>query len=557
MANFRAPGVSIKEVDISEVVAPAGTSVGALVGPAYKGPTNQKVLVTSNQDFINTFGAPTSGSSSEFHYYAALEFLKESGFMYYVRSTTSVDEVGYTAIDTTSSSAFSTGTITEGASDYSSPNKKTNYAPIESLTKTLVISALGGSEENSNIAVTVYTSADATTTSAYNNGYNITSAYPDTYPVYKINVFTKSTDGSFPTSAAIHNASPAESYIVSNNQLAKDFDGNSIYLNDVINGRSNLIYANTDNSNIDSGFVGGLISILGTGTSDVSSSVNAISSIIEGWKFFESREESQPNILIGGYNPALTSVITAVANTATTRKDCLAVVGVGETDDTPSDIIPLKVSALSNSYTAIYAGWDLIFDPYSAKNLYVPKSVFASAIIARTDTVANTWDAPAGLARGALSSSLDQYKIFSEQDIGFLYNYGINTSKRIRGNGDFIWGQKTGLPKTTALNRINVRRLLLYIENTVEPALQAYLFEPNNDKTRTRVKANIDSFLQTIFAGGGLTKFETVVDTTNNTPQVIDNNELAVDIFIQPTKTIEFINVKVIITRTGVSFDEV
>ena len=556
MANFRAPGVSIKEVDISEVVAPAGTSVGALVGPAYKGPTNQKVLVTSNQDFINTFGTPTSGSSSEFHYYAALEFLKESGFMYYVRSTTSVDKVGYTAIDTTSSSAFVASSVTETATEYTSANKPTDYEPIEDLTKTLVVGALGGSEENSNIAVTVYTAADATTTSADNNGYNIAGKYPDTYPVYKLNVFTKATNGSFPTSAAIHNASPTESYVVSNNQLAKDFDGNSIYLKDVINGRSKLIYTNTDNSNIDSGFAGGLISILDAGVSDVSSSANAISSIIEGWKFFESREESQPNILIGGYDPALTSVITAVADTATARQDCLAVVGIGIKTDTPSQIVPKKIGSLSNSYTAIYTGWDLIFDSYSAKNIYVPKSVFASAIIARTDAVANTWDAPAGLARGAMNS-LDQYKIFSEQDIGFLYNYGINTSKRIRGAGDFMWGQKTGLPKTTALDRINVRRLLLYIENTVEPALQAYLFEPNNDKTRTRVKANIDGFLQTIFAGGGLTKYETVVDDSNNTPQVIDNNELAVDIFIQPTKTIEFINVKVIITRTGVSFDEV
>ena len=554
MANFRAPGVSIKEVDISEVVAPAGTSVGALVGPAYKGPTNQRILITSNQDFINTFGSPTSGTSAEFHYYAALEFLKESGFLYFVRSTTSADEVGYVSVSTTSSTELTSGSTSENKTSYTSANKPTDYEPIEALTDVLDIGALGASLENENIALTIFTENLATTTSGYSNGYNFTGKFPDTYELYKINVFTKTTNGSFPTSAEALSATPAETYIVSNSQLAKDFDGNSMYIKDVINGRSKLIYANTNNSNLSATFNGSVPVALGVGVTDFTSTQDA--SIIEGWDFFLNREESQPNILLGSYDPSKTAVVTAVADIASTRKDCLAVVGIGDKTDTITQIQAKKVAALSNSYTAIYTGWDLIFDSYSAKNLYVPKSVFAPAIIARTDAVANTWDAPAGLSRGGLSS-LDQYKIFSEGDIGFLYNYGINTSKRVRGAGDFIWGQKTGLPQTTALDRINVRRLLLYIENTVEPALQAYLFEPNNDKTRTRVKANIDSFLQTIFAGGGLTKYETVVDESNNTPQVIDNNELAVDIFIQPTKTIEFINVKVIITRTGVSFDEV
>jgi phage tail sheath protein FI len=137
-----------------------------------------------------------------------------------------------------------------------------------------------------------------------------------------------------------------------------------------------------------------------------------------------------------------------------------------------------------------------------------------------------------------------------------MYNYNINTSKRIRGAGDIMWGQKTGQVKTTALDRVNVRRLLLFIENTIEPSLQNYLFEPNNERTRSRATSNLNSFLQTVYSGGGLTAFQVVCDTTNNTAQVVDNNELAIDLYIQPTKTIEFINVQVVVTRTGVSFAE-
>ena len=473
--------------------------------------------------------------------------------MYFVRSTTSADNVGY--VSATSGTTLTSAVAPEGKTDYSAPNKPTDYAPIEDLTNNLSIGALGASTENENIGVSVYTYNTSVSTSGSQNGYNFAGKYPSDYELYRVNIFSKPEDEIFTTStSAALNVTPDESYIVSNSPLAKDFDGNSMYIKDVINGRSALVYSDTNNSNLSATFdMSGIIG-LGKGSSDFSNTSTA-SSII-GWKFFESREESQPNILLGSYDPANDALISTVADVANTRKDCFAVVGVGEKTDSAQAIVAAKKSSFATSYIGIYTGWDLIFDPYSAKNIYVPKSVFVPAILARTDNIANTWDAPAGLARGGLSS-LDQYKIFSEEEIGYMYNYNINTSKRIRGAGDFIWGQKTGQIKTTALDRINVRRLLLYIENTIEPALQAYLFEPNNDKTRTRVKSNIDSFLQTIFAGGGLVKYETVVDESNNTSQVIDNNELAVDIYVQPTKTIEFINVKITITRTGVSFDEV
>ena len=153
-------------------------------------------------------------------------------------------------------------------------------------------------------------------------------------------------------------------------------------------------------------------------------------------------------------------------------------------------------------------------------------------------------------------NTLDQLTLFTEEEIGTMYNKGINTSKRIRGAGDYMWGQKTGQVKASALDRINVRRLLLYIENTLEPQLADYLFDVNTDVIQSRVKTNIDQFLETIYAGGGLYNWKVVCDSTNNTPYSIDNYELNVDVYVQPVKTIEFINLNIIITRTGVSFTE-
>lgn len=574
MANFRAPGIKITEVDVSEVTTPAGTSVGALVGPAYKGPTNRRVLITSDKQFNTTFGTPISGTASEYHFYAAQEFMKESGFMWYVRSTGANDYVGAITVTNTSatSAQFTATSAAEGTTSnllaiagYEDGNKTDKYYPAETsgASTDLYVSALGAGDYSKDIAISIVTSADLAATSGINfaYGYNWAGKYPTDYQYYRINVYTKedkttASEAGWVTGApAISAVTPDETYIVSNNPLAKDYDGNSMYVKDVINGKSSTIYVNTDGTDLTESFTGAGINQLGTGVVSIASS-----DIVGGWDLFSSKEAVSPNLLIAPYDPVTLSAANVAACTvANTRRDCFAVTGIGSVTATKvTEIADLKSSSssYSTSYVGLYAGGDLIFDKYSSKNVYVPKSVFAASIIARNDNVANPWDAPAGLNRGGLSS-LGQYKVFNESEIGYLYNYNINTSKRIRSSGDYIWGQKTGQTKASALDRINVRRLLLYIENSIEPMLQSYLFELNNERTRSRVSANLNSFLQTIYAGGGLIDYQVVVDDTNNTPQVIDNNELAIDLYIQPAKSIEFINVKVTITRTGVSFAEV
>jgi hypothetical protein len=176
--------------------------------------------------------------------------------------------------------------------------------------------------------------------------------------------------------------------------------------------------------------------------------------------------------------------------------------------------------------------------------------------MARGDNIANPWDAPAGIDRGTLSV-LDARKVWSMDDIGKLYDKNLNTTRFIRGTGHVMWGQKTAQLKRSALDRINVRRNLLYIENNIEPALLPFVFENNTDKTRLRIFTIVDEFLAGVQAGGGLTAYQVVCDTTNNTPTVIDSNQLNVDIYVQPVRAAEFIQFTTVVTRSGVSFSEV
>lgn len=576
MAGFRAPGIKITEKNLSEVITPSGTSVGALVGPAYQGPTNQRILVTNNKEFFQTFGTPTSGATSEFGYYAADEFLKQSGFMWFVRTTTSADTVGtveFTGTTSATPALFSEGDTASvlATAGFEDGNKLNNYYPMETSSNAaggITIGANSCGEHSKNIGISIVTSASATTTSGvgFEYGYNWEGKYPTDWEYYRINVYTKldktsDVEAGWTTgTSAISAVVPEESFIVSNNELAKDFEGKSLYVKDVINGFSSLIYAvpGTDVTFLNKDWAAEGISSLIEGDSTID-----MTSVVDGWDLFANADAVSPDILIAPYDSTSTNTpaknaLIAAATTADIRKDCMAVVNVGSETDSPTTIAAAKgaISSYNSSYVACYGGWDLIFDSFSGKNLYVPKSVFAAAGIAKNDNLGQPWTAPAGLSRGTIPS-LGQFKIFNESEIGYMYNANVNTSKRVRGAGDIMWGQKTGQVKTTATDRINVRRLLNYIKKSIEPGLLAYMFEQNTEKLRSRVSNNLESFLRTVQAGEGLTDYQVVVDETNNTAQVIDNNELAIDIYVQPTKTIEFINVQVIITRTGVSFAEV
>lgn len=219
---------------------------------------------------------------------------------------------------------------------------------------------------------------------------------------------------------------------------------------------------------------------------------------------------------------------------------------------------PLKVaySNIESNYAATYGNWVKVYDSYSDKRVWVPTSGFAAAAFARTDATAQPWIAPAGLTRGVINNVVDIAFNPNQKQRDFLYPISINPVVFFNTDGYVIFGQKTLQTKPSAFDRINVRRLFLSLEKAVQRALRFFVFEPNTEFTRTRLKNTIIPIFELAKNTEGLYDYLIVCDERNNTPDSIDRNELNVDIYIKPVRAAEFILVNFIATRTGQNFQE-
>ena len=582
MAKFLAPGVKRIEVDESEIVTPAGTSVGAMVGDVQQGPTNRRIRVTNDKEFLNTFGSPVSGIDAtnieEVSLYAGKEFLQESNSLFYVRTSDTGSHYSNIMVSTAvSGQPVSSVTIDEGTTTallaregYADGNKADSIYAIDNATISsagyaTIFSAIGPGAYGDNVGVSVITCASTSGQGLFDWGYSyddpesdgtMSSAADAKWPqVYKVNVYTKpdGTDESWFVGQDGISGTPDESFLVSNVSTLKDSAGSSLYAPNVINGNSELIYIKTNSSYpADTSAVEALYGGANAAYSN--------SEILTGWDLFAAKEKSQVNILISPDIPKSTAQIATIkkaGNIASSRQDCMSVGQVGTvTGSNVSTIVDseLKQFSFNNpSYTALYAGYTTVYDSYTDKEINLPNAIFAPGIFARTDRVAQTWSAPAGVNRGIIGSALTQNVVYNEAEVGYLYDNNINPIMYKRGYGYVIWGQKTAQRKKSALDRINVRRLLLYVENSIEPTLVPFLFEANTEKVRDRMTSIVENFMQTVKSGQGVYAFNVVCDETNNTPQIIDQNQLNLDLYVQPTKTAEFIQFKTIVTKTGVS----
>jgi phage tail sheath protein FI len=210
----------------------------------------------------------------------------------------------------------------------------------------------------------------------------------------------------------------------------------------------------------------------------------------------------------------------------------------------------------NSSYQELICNWTLTTDPTSGRDVWLPNVVFLAATIARTDVTANVWNAPSGQIRGVIPGKAQRFEL-SDDEIGKLYDNNINSPKEFMGIGACIWGQKTAQRKPSALDRVNVRRTLLFIEATVKGFLNPLVLDVNNTpEVRLRVWSQINNFLSSVKTEGGLTDYQVICDESNNTAAVIDANTLNVDILVKPVKTIEFIDVNVLIGNSGADFSE-
>ena len=211
----------------------------------------------------------------------------------------------------------------------------------------------------------------------------------------------------------------------------------------------------------------------------------------------------------------------------------------------------------SSSYTVFDSGYKKMYDKYNDTFRWVPLNADIAGSCARTDAVEDPWWSPAGLSRGQIRGSIELAFNPTQGERDTLYRARINPVVTFAGEGTVLWGDKTALAQNSAFSRINVRRLFITIEEAIAKAARTVLFEFNDTFTREQFLGMVNPYMRDVQARRGVTDFLVVCDETNNTGQVIDNNEFRADIYVKPARSINFITLTFIATRTDVSFSEV
>jgi len=254
------------------------------------------------------------------------------------------------------------------------------------------------------------------------------------------------------------------------------------------------------------------------------------------------------NSFTNHYNVINTKLIPMV----TERGDTMAIVDVVEYGQNLTTTVN-SAAAFDTSFVATYWPWAQTIDPATGQNIWVPASTLMPGVYMASDRVSYPWIAPAGTNRGVVTNVTRVERVVTQSGRDALYEANVNPLATLPGYGVVVYGQKTLQKKNTALDRVNVRRLLIELNNYIGQIAQSLVFEQNTASTRNEFLAQVNPYLSTIQQQQGLYDFNVVMDDTNNTPTVIDNNQLVGQIYIQPTKTSEFILLEFNILPTGVT----
>jgi molybdopterin-binding protein len=294
-----------------------------------------------------------------------------------------------------------------------------------------------------------------------------------------------------------------------------------------------------------------------------------LGNLITSYNLFKNKDEIQVDYLIGGPGLASKEQSQAKANRlisiAGARKDCMAtisphradVVDVTNTDTQTDNVIKFFSSLSSSSYAVFDSGYKYTYDRFNNKFRFIPTNGDVAGLMVRTSVNSFPWFSPAGQQRGILNNAIKLAYNPDKAQRDQLYPLRVNSIVNQPGTGIMLFGDKTGLGFASAFDRINVRRLFLTIEQALQKAAEAQLFELNDQVTRANFVNIVEPYLRDVEAKRGLYGFLVICDETNNTPDVIDNNEFRADIFLKPAKSINYVTLTFVATRTGVSFEEV
>ena len=355
---------------------------------------------------------------------------------------------------------------------------------------------------------------------------------------------------------------------------AKDDVNSTNYYKNVINDRSDWIWwvdHPASGTNWGTSSEGGTsYAVMDVADADQSSSLTggvddspSVGNLQTGYDLFANDELVDVSLLLLSAHP--TSVGDYVIdNVCEVRKDCLAFISpqrgnvVQNEGDETTDILGQSDhgSYTRSSYAVMDSGWKYMYDKYNDRYIYAPLNGDVAGCCVITDLNDDPWFSPAGLNRGIIKNAIKLAWSPRKADRDTLYQRGVNPVINTPGTGIVLFGDKTMLAKPSAFNRINVRRLFIVLEKAIATAAKFQLFEFNDAFTRAQFVALVEPFLRDVQGRRGIYDFRVVCDESNNTPQVIDSNEFRADIYIKPAKSINFITLTFIATRTGISFEE-
>jgi len=358
---------------------------------------------------------------------------------------------------------------------------------------------------------------------------------------------------------------------------AKTEDGGTNYYKTVINDNSNYVWWANDRTNAVSNTAVNVVSSTNTqvytksfveGQDGNDESNVELGTLTAAYDKFKSAEDIDISLILtgkarGGTNgEQLPNYL--IDNIAETRKDCLVFVSPDRADvvnnagqDEEDDIVTFRNSLRSTSYGVLDSGYKYQYDKYNDVYRYIPLNGDSAGLCVRTDNLRDPWFSPAGFNRGQIKNIVRLAWNPNKAERDVLYKAGINPVVTFPGQGTVLYGDKTLLSKPSAFDRINVRRLFIVLEKAISTAAKFTLFEFNDEFTRSQFKNLVEPFLRDVQGRRGVTDFRVVCDETNNTGDVIDRNEFVGDIYIKPSRSINFIQLNFVAVRTGVEFSEV
>ena len=449
----------------------------------------------------------------------------------------------------------------------------------------LIIASIGPGEYGNDVGVSIITTEAADIPALnHQNAFNWKYRFDDEEQVdndeddltwkkvYRVNVYvktkTQTAEAAWGTGMDALLKDPTESFYVSNDPQAKDAEGNSLFAPNVINGHSEYIYVSRNSVNEAKTGAGTYAQPCQTYaiyqlTGGTNSNKNNISEKTAALKLYRDRQKADFDILfnveaVETFNgrQRYGALQRKIAEIAAARKMDIGVVQVTskESKSIKKMVGESKMFSFNNgTYVAPYGGYDKYYNGTLGSWIYLPKSVAGACAMAYCDMFSYPWMAPAGVARGKIQYTTGQLTRLTDDEIGQLYDNNVNTSRQCGGFGEVLWGQKTSLKKESALNRINVRRCLNYIEKQLENMLVPYLFQQNTPNTRSAAKNSIDAFLSRVQAAEGLIEYSLSVTQDSEDPHIMN-----VNIRLVPAESIEWIDVKITIDRnTGVTAEEV